>query len=161
MRARVSSAIPMTTGDVRRRKLVFHKRSVDGSAKADAAHSDVSTDCVWGVVYRIDRGQKPVLDAHEFLGVGYDELQVDVVANDRLLRDPPIQSIVKAWMYVARHESIDSTLLPYRWYLDFIVRGARQHRLPADHVACLKNVSAIVDPNEGRRSANRQIILGR
>ena len=55
MRSRVPSAKPVTIGYVCERRFVLHKRSDDGSAKADAAFTAVSTDRVWGVVYRLHR----------------------------------------------------------------------------------------------------------
>ena len=80
MRARVPSAQPMEIGYVRQRRLMFHKRSVDGSAKADAAWSPRADDRVWGVIYRLPADEKPALDRCEYLGVGYDLEPVEVVA---------------------------------------------------------------------------------
>ena len=102
MHSRVSSAMPVTIGYVRERRFVFHKRSVDGSAKADAAFTASPDDRVWGVVYQLDVYQKLLLDQHEFLGIGYDEEVVEVVHEGGLLR---------AWMYVARRDAIDASLL--------------------------------------------------
>ena len=72
------TASPVTIGYVEQRQLRFHKRSVDGSAKADAAFTAVPSDRVWGVVYRLSRDEKPELDKHEFLGIGYDQELVAV-----------------------------------------------------------------------------------
>lgn len=62
MRSRVSTAMPVTIDYVRQRRFLLHKRSIDGSAKADAASTASPDDLVWGVVYQLHRFQKPLLD---------------------------------------------------------------------------------------------------
>ncbi len=149
MRSRVPSARPVSSGYVAHRQLVFHKRSEDGSAKADAKSTAVSTDRVWGVVYRLLSEEKPSLDQHESLGVGYDHEEVNVVLKDGTL---------KAWMYVARHEAIDPTLLPYSWYLNYVIHGALEHQLPDCHIDYLMDLESLVDPDLIRHAKNRRII---
>ena len=149
MRSRVSTAIPVTIGYVRERKFVLRKRSVDGSAKADAAFTASPHDRVWGVVYQLLSQEKPLLDQHEFLGVGYDEEMVEVVHEDGL---------IGAWMYMARPNEIDASLLPYSWYHDLIIDGACRHRLPDPYVEFLRSFHSVVDPNAERHSANRQLL---
>lgn len=149
MRIRVSTAIPVAIGYVEQRQLRFHKRSNDGSAKADAAFTAVPSDRVWGVVYRLSRDEKPELDKHEFLGIGYDQEQVAVSTRN---------GSIKAWMYVARRDAIDKTLKPYSWYCDYVIAGARQHRLPFCYISSLMGVESIVDPDFQRHEHNRQHI---
>ena len=149
MRARVPSATPVTIGYVSQRKLVFHKRGEDGSAKADALFTACPTDRAWGVVYRLRREQKAVLDQHEFLGIGYDEEEVDVEHETGSLR---------AWTYVARREAIDRSLLPYSWYHDYVVHGACQHRLPDSYVDYLRTFESLVDTDSARHATNRRLI---
>ena len=129
MRARVPTAAAVIVGYVRQRKLAFHKRSDDGSAKANAFYTSFPDDRVWGVVYRMCPHEKPLLDQCEFLGIGYDQEMVDVVHKS---------GTAQAWIYVARPEAIDATLFPYAWYHDLIVHGARQHGLPAAYVDHLR-----------------------
>lgn len=149
MQSRAPSARLVSIGLVRQRKLVFHKRSIDGSAKADAQRTANVGDHVWGAVYRMHRNDKFVLDQHEFLGIGYDEEQVAVEME---------QEIVSAWMYVARAEAIDTSLLPYTWYLDYILHGARQHRLPEAYIDRLRRSQARRDPDLARHERNRLLI---
>lgn len=151
MRSRVSTATPVTVGYVRQRKLVFHKRSEDGSAKADAVLTDSPTDLVRGVVYRLHGRQKPLLDQHEFLGVGYDEEMVEVVHEN---------GVIQAWMYVARPDAIDASLLPYSWYHDFIILGACEHRLPERYIDYVRTFNTLDDPDAVRHSANRRLVQG-
>jgi gamma-glutamylcyclotransferase (GGCT)/AIG2-like uncharacterized protein YtfP len=149
MRSRVLSAQAVSIGYVGYRRLVFHKRGVDGSAKANAAYSAVSTDRIWGVVYRLTTADKSILDEYESLGVGYDQEEVDVVhvAGSR-----------PAWMYVARSEAIAHSLLPYSWYHDYIVQGACQHGLPESYIDHLRSFESLVDPDSARHARNRELI---
>jgi gamma-glutamylcyclotransferase (GGCT)/AIG2-like uncharacterized protein YtfP len=149
MRSRVSTAKPVTTGYVSQRKLMFHKRSEDGSAKADAAFTASPNDRVWGVVYQLEQHQKRLLDHHEFLGIGYDEESVVVLNKNGTLR---------AWMYVARRDAIDVSLLPYSWYHDFVIHGARQHQIPKQYVDNLRSFDSIVDSDVARHWENRQLL---
>jgi len=149
MKSRVSTACPLTIGYVEQRQLRFHKRSIDGSAKADAAFTAVPGDRVWGVVYRLSPDEKPELDKHEFLGVGYDQELVAVNSKN---------GSIKAWMYVARRNAIDETLKPYSWYCEYIIAGARQHRLPFCYIGNLMDVKTTVDPDLKRHTHNRQQI---
>ena len=129
---------------------MYHKRSIDGSAKADAFHTGDHSDRVWGVVLEISRNEKPWLDRHEFLGVGYDEETVDVRLEDR--------STLSARIYVARRDAIDPTLQPYSWYHDFVIRGAQQHGLPHEYVSFLREFNPIRDPDIDRHRENQRLI---
>lgn len=106
------------------------------------AFTGCSTDRVWGVVYRVHKEDKPILD-------GYDEQQVDVVVESRTSR---------VWMYVARRKVTDSSLLPYFWYHDFVIHGAQQHRLPQKYIDYLRSCKSVADPDLARYEQNRLLI---
>ena len=55
---------------------------------------------------------------------------------------------------------IDDRLLPYRWYLAFVVAGAREHGLPESYVRTIAGVEARTDPSRERRRRNRRILNG-
>jgi len=151
MRARIASAEPQTSGYVLGRRFAFHKRSDDGSAKADAVMTECFEDRVWGVLFRIDHEEQLLLDRHEFLGIGYDRHTVEVIHP---------RGTVQATIYTARREAIDASLLPYAWYRDFVVHGAQEHRLPNAYVEYLQSFDALPDPDLARHAANRQILIG-
>lgn len=65
LRARVSSAEVVCVARLARHALRFHKKSIDGSSKADALETNSGTDEVLGVVFEIDPAQKRLLDAAE------------------------------------------------------------------------------------------------
>lgn len=152
MQDRIAGAKVLATGYVRGRKLVFHKRSFDGSGKANAALTGCDADCVWGAVYRMTTDECRVLDRHEFLGIGYDRQEVDVIAVDGSFR---------ACMYLARSEAIDDSLRPYDWYHDFVLQGAEQHQLPPSYIEHLVQLESIADLDIDRDRRNRLLLSSR
>ena len=149
IRRRVASAEPVAKGYVSGRRLAFHKCGADGSGKADAAYTGRASDCVWGVVYSLSEDDKPVLDAYEFLGVGYDSETVLVHLAEES---------IYASIYVARSESIDPVLKPYSWYLRFVLLGAIEHNLPADYLQRLDEVEAELDEDRERHLQNTRLV---
>ena len=137
----------MGVGSITGYKLAFHKKSLDGSGKADAYYTGNDAHCVWGVLFNIDVKEKPELDCAEGLSQGYDEKSI-AVSTDR--------GHLNAVMYYAT--SIDEDLTPYYWYVDFVVRGARQHSLPDDYVTVIEGVPQKADPEESRDAMNRSIV---
>jgi gamma-glutamylcyclotransferase len=149
IRSRVASARVLWTGYVCQRRFAYHKRSIDGSAKANSIFTGHDADRTWGVVYQISLEEKGSLDRYETLGVGYDHEQVDVIVGD---------AVQTAWIYVARREAIDESLKPYSWYHRFVVHGAREHRLPQSYIDQLKRFESIRDPDTDRHDRNRRLL---
>lgn len=150
MLARVPGAAVVAAGFVPGRRFVFHKRSVDGSAKADALCTGDEADRVWGVVYDVPRHQKPQLDTCEFLGTGYDEheLQVHLAAGGPL----------HCRAYIARTEAIDAMLKPYTWYKSLVLHGARAHALPNAYIEILERYEAVIDPDQRRHQEHMRLL---
>jgi gamma-glutamylcyclotransferase (GGCT)/AIG2-like uncharacterized protein YtfP len=142
LRARVASAAPLAIGYVTHRRLAFHKRGQDGSAKADAVYTGRIRDCVWGVVFSLRSDEKSVLDEFE---IGYDEEQVVVIGK---------RGILQASVYVAQDEMIDASLSPFCWYHRFVLQGAKQHRLPIDYVEQLQDIESVTDHDSERIRRN-------
>lgn len=135
IRARVSSAAPLTAGHVSRHRLAFHKRGKDGSAKANALYTGCAGDRIWGVVFSVHCAETHILDQYEF---AYDRKQVMVVGS---------RGAMRASIYVARAEVIDGSLKPFAWYHRFVMRGAMQHCLPQDYVHQLEMIGPMADPH--------------
>lgn len=148
IRARVESAVAVSTGYVTHRRLEFHKWGIDGSGKADASYTGQSSDHIWGVVYSLSTDDHVVLSDYE---QGYDKQEVVVTGNG---------TSFSAIIYVARAEAIGAVLKPFSWYHDFVIHGARQHRLPADYLSKLQTVETMVDPNRERHDRNMKLIGG-
>ncbi len=81
---------------------------------------------VWGVIFEILDDQKPALDRIEGLGRGYDQVRLPVTTPDGETHH--------AWLYRADPSAIDPDIVPFRWYVDLVLAGAREHGLPDDYV---------------------------
>lgn len=149
LRERVPSGTCVAVARLTGHDLRYHKRSGDGSAKADAFKTGDEAHEVWGVVYEVSREEKECLDAAEGLGRGYGEKEVVVV--DREGREHT------AWVYVATEDSIDGFLRPYSWYLRFVVEGARQRDLPVAYVERLASWETWEDGDHERDKRKRAI----
>src|SRR5260370_38877209 len=78
LRERVPSATAIGIGQLVGHALRWDKRSWrDGSGKCDAEATSRKGDVVWGVVFELDREDKPALDKAEGLGGGYMEKMVN------------------------------------------------------------------------------------
>lgn len=140
LQQRVPSARVLGVAVLRDHRLEFHKAGRDGSAKCDAAWSGKDSDAVHGVLYKMDPGHKSRLDKAEGLGNGYAQKTVRVQMTGGGKHS--------ALTYYATH--IDVTLRPYSWYLEHVVRGAREHHLPDNYSAAIVRVEAIDDPDAER-----------
>lgn len=154
LRYRVSSCKVVGTASLPKHTLLFHKGSVDGSAKCDASPTGNGT--VLGVLYEIDADQLDDLrDAEGARGKkpGYIETQVDVVLADG--------RSVSAYTYIAAPTHIVVDTLPYSWYRDFVLMGCAEHQLPADYVdTFVRAIDAKADPNHNRDLTKRLEVVG-
>ena len=126
LRARAPSAVSLGRARLPHHALRWHKLGRDGSGKCNIEFTGAdSRQVVWGVLYRIDRRDKPALDRAEGLGVGYDEDTVDIHTDGGCCR---------ALSYKARPDKIDATLRPLHWYKTHVYEGAREHGLPTEYV---------------------------
>ncbi|MEQ8672987.1 MAG: gamma-glutamylcyclotransferase family protein [Aggregatilineales bacterium] len=88
-------------------------------------------DVVWGVLYRIGDVCHDALDAKESYGVGYTSTGVDVILQDG--------SHVHTITYTIIDKSPE-TILPSKYYLDTILEGAKEMKLPAHYIKFLKTI---------------------
>ncbi len=146
---RTPSAHPVCIAHLGSHRLRFHKRSQDGSAKADASRTDDPSDRVWGVVFEIDPAEEEALDRAEGYRSGYDKRDVTVTSRTG-------EAIV-ATMYYAEPTAIIDGVLPYTWYRNFVVIGALEHGLPEEYVALLASPNATRDPDLARERENAEV----
>lgn len=126
--------------------LRFHKRGQDGSAKCDALYTG-SDDRIYGVLFEIPQSEKPALDRAEGLGVGYDEKVVSLQNQQGEQRE--------AITYFALQ--IDPSLKPYHWYVNHLLVGAREARLPAEYIDRIVRVVSVDDADPERDYRERAI----
>lgn len=161
MLATVPSAVCKGPAGLKGYRLFFNKKSHrDESAKCNIIHTRQADDVVYGVLYRLAPRFRYVLDRSEGLGYGY---------QDTVLRfypyDPATQVMkeegVFAFAYVAHQDAINPSLLPFEWYRDRVVAGARFNRLPEHYIQYLENYEATRDPNSQRESAQREYLASK
>ncbi len=138
----ISSARFVAVAVLREHDLRFHKRSLDGSGKADAYRTGSSSDVVWGVVLEMNEEDKAKLDRVEGLGHGYAERTVGVEDSSGGRHG--------ARVYLAQGSSVDPSLRPYSWYKRLVGDGARANALPPYYVERLAAVESWEDPDSGR-----------
>ncbi|WP_394176546.1 gamma-glutamylcyclotransferase family protein [Thalassotalea litorea] len=136
--ARVPSAKAIGTCTLAKHDLRFHKASHDGSGKCDAHFTGEDYDKIYGVLFDIDPAEKPNLDWVEGVGKGYDIKEV-------VITDSSGQKL-SAFTYVAT--DIDATMLPYFWYRNHVLIGAKEANLPSSYVdRKISSINAIDDPD--------------
>lgn len=122
-------------------RLVFEKRSVDGSAKC--AYERSVGDALEGVVWSIPDEALNALDRLEGRGSGYEREQIEV-------RMEQAGEPVSAMTYRATELVADRQ--PYDWYLALVRAGADQQGLTPELRNWLATVDATSDPNPERES---------
>lgn len=150
LRARAPSARVVGVAVLPGHALRFHKRGRgDGSGKCNVWR-DAAAPGVPGALYEVADPEWADLDAAEGRGSGYERLEVVVVraGGER----------VAASTYVAQPHAIDDTLLPYRWYRDLVLAGAREHALPSEHVARIEAQACKEDPDRKRDADARRLL---
>ncbi len=151
LRQRVPSSRPLGVASLPGHQLRFHKNGRDGSGKCNVLRSDDPTQRVLGAIYAMHPGERHLLDAAEGLGNGYR------LAGERLQLDG---GSCEVFFYVAEAAHIDDDLLPWCWYLDLVLHGARAHDLPAEYIAALARQPYRDDPDHERRELHRRILRG-
>lgn len=147
LRCRVPSARVVDVAMLAGHRLAWHKKGADGSGKCDIPAADPDS-LVHGVLYAIDSAHKPRLDRAEGLGTGYEQKFVDLQFPDR-------DMLVSAFTYYAIR--IDPGYVPYDWYRDHVLIGAREHALPAGYVRLIERVATIRDGDDRRAALERRI----
>jgi hypothetical protein len=132
-------------------KFSFNKISKkDGSGKGNLTPS--RTDIVWGVIFEIEESQRKSLEVAEGLGKGYEEIKLDL-SNEA-------GNKVECIAYIATDPNhIDDNLVPYDWYKEHCLIGAREFNLPEDYVAMIEPLNSKVDLKTERSEKERSIYL--
>ena len=149
LRQRVASSKALGHTSLSGYQLRFHKKGQDGSGKCNVLYTGEAQHRVFGVVYEMRADERDLLDAAENLGKGYELVhhQVQVQADNH-----------QVFLYVAPPDYIDDSLLPYSWYRDLVVQGARTHGLPGDYIEAFLEVPSNLDPDADRHTLHQRIL---
>ena len=126
----------------------FHKRGKDGSGKCALVAADDAAEA-WGVLFDIPERDFETLDRVEGVhtgGYARQPICVRLVDGDT----------VAAQTYIAQEPFIDDTLIPYDWYLAFVIAGAIEHGLPGKYVEVLQQTPSRPDSEPDRAAEMNQ-----
>lgn len=121
--------------------------SKDRSSKANIVETGNDDDIVWGVIFEIDDSEKPNLDEYE---KGYNESTLSFLDSENNPHE--------AQVYIADESAINEDLLPYDWYKEYIVSGAKENDLPQEYIEKLEAINFIEDTNTERRDKNLSLL---
>ncbi len=125
-------------------RVAFHKRGKDQSGKADASRTGNGHDQVWGVLIDVTPDDMTVLDRYE---EGYENCRISI--DSRCY-------VGVCHIYLAKPHTIDSNLVPYRWYHDLVIDGATEHQLPRDYIEHVRSFETVDDPDAERAALHRR-----
>ncbi len=151
IKARIDSVEVVTTHKFEGYRIVFNKKSVDGSTKANLKYTGNADDFVLGVIHRIDANDKAALDLYEGLGFGYESREFKVQLNGEAKG---------IHFYIATDDQHLRDGRPYSWYHDFVVAGAKQNGFPVAYISALEEVETVKDGNGEREEINQKILMG-
>ncbi|MDR2231345.1 MAG: gamma-glutamylcyclotransferase [Flavobacteriaceae bacterium] len=147
LKERVPSANKLFNAYIKSYSLRCNKASSDKeSSKANIIKTDNDDDIVWGVMFEIDDSEKPNLDKAKGLGQGYNESILSFLDSENNPQE--------AQVYIADESAINDDLLPYDWYKEYIVSGAKENNLPKEYIEKLEAIKFIEDTNTERRNKN-------
>ena len=146
--ARCSTIVHIGVGRLERHRLTFNKPGGDNSGKCGIEEVD-SDEFVLGVLYQMDKNEKPVLDKIEGNGRGY---------IDREVRVHTASGTMDCFTYYPT--VFNAELRPYDWYKAFVLEGARENSFPMHYMEMIAAVESTPDPHHRRRLSNFAIIRG-
>jgi len=136
LQKRVATAEPAGTARLEGHRLVCDKTGRDGSAKANLVPG--LDEHVWGALYLLEARQLTTLDRFEG---GYERLLVSVESHV----DGHANGFREALTYCSSQRTADP--VPFDWYRQLILDGAREHGLPAAWLARLEALPCRADPS--------------
>lgn len=137
--ARLPQAQLLGVGKLSGYRLTFDMLSTDGSAKCSITTCHPSSE-VYGVLYALNHAEKRRLDEIEGSRYHCRNLAVEHLGHGH----------VEAWCYIAN--TFIEQQLPYDWYVQHVLAGAREHQLPSDYINAIADQQHDIDPDTTRRA---------
>lgn len=138
-------------------KLCFHNKSaLDLSGKCNIVPVKEPSQEVYGVLYEIPTRERYLLDKNQSLGYGNQEVTLKVYPENSESSFPT--EGVFAFTYIAHKDNIFEDLVPFTWYKELIITGAKEHRLPASYIHYLEKFSSCPDPNVHRATKQKRYL---
>ena len=149
--ARAPSAVALGVASARGFVMRFHKIGTDGSGKCTLIPTGGDGDVVHGVLYEFADSDLAGLDREEGVHLGgyaRHSLRLRLIGGDT----------TEAMTYIAGGRYVDAACLPFDWYRDLVVAGAREHRLPLAYIRELEQTRAVPDPDAPRTARARKLL---
>ena len=150
-RSRAPSAVALGMASAHGFVMRFHKIGTDGSGKCTLIPSGNDADVVYGVLYEFADSDLAGLDREEGVHLGG-------YARRSLRLRLPSGGTTDAMTYIAGDRYLDAACLPFDWYRDLVVAGAREHGLPPAYLRELERTPAVPDPDSARAGRARRIL---
>lgn len=129
-------------------ELHFHKRGfLDGSGKCTLLRTKDGT--AHGAIYSLSAAHKGDLDGHEGVGKGHEVIELSLERNGRAY---------SCFSYVATRDALDRSLLPYDWYKQLVIAGARHYSFPEEYIEHIRRVPETKDENLKRVAEHRKLL---
>lgn len=128
--SRAPSAKKIGIGKIANKRLVFNKKSKDGSGKANIV--DSKGESVFGVLFKLNYSELKLLDRAE---KGYKRSLAQIELDDG--------TFIYALVYIASIFTDNS--IAYDWYKNIILEGAHEHCLPKECIQYLARLPAKPD----------------
>jgi hypothetical protein len=136
--ARVGNVQARSVASLSDHRLAFNKPSRDGSGKANAIAEEGGL--IWGVIFELKAQGWDVLDRFE---PGYAREQVALRSREG--------AWIEAQLYI--HPASGEDITPFDWYLEQVLTGAREHRLPSDYVTRIAATPALAPETDPAHDA--------
>jgi hypothetical protein len=139
----------LAIAQLKQHRLSFRKNDAGESGKCDVEFTGNSADIVIGVIYQVSDEDQIILDQYEGLGWDYDSKQVEVTTHS--------EETLSAFTYTALN--IDTSMTPYHWYKEHVLRGAIEHGFPAEYIRFIEHFESKPDPDQQRSERELCIYL--
>ena len=142
--------------------LYFHKLgNADESGKCNIVQTRDPNHVVYGVLYDVPARHRCVLDKAEKLGYGNQDITLKVYPVQKSGLSGYVESGegIYAFTYVAHKERVREHLVPFTWYKELVIAGAREHGLPESYINELKHYEAVQDPDPQREAQHIQQLV--
>lgn len=130
-------------------QIKFYKKSTDDSSKCSLKKTDKMQDLMYFALYEINQSEKYLLDKAEGVGHGYKDIKVKFSYKEKEY---------VAFTYMAMESHIDENLLPYSWYKDLVIAGARFYNFPSNYIEDIEAIPTCADHDDNRVKSNQSIL---
>jgi gamma-glutamylcyclotransferase len=125
----------------------------DISGKCNILPVKDPTSEVYGVLYEVTDEERCLLDKEHNLGCGAHVINLRVFTLENASTEEEF-----AFTYVADKENVFEDLVPYSWYKEMMIEGAKENKLPEDYISFLQQMPAMQDPNIHRATKEKRYL---